>query len=948
LRSRKLLYSILVSQENTAKENKTMMKTTTTNNYRIPVDQLQNLEIDRNGRLAPRLHDLEPLRNTLLSVLYPGIKVASVNVPVEPLDDYEEAQVENALARLVWNGVHYKLVGASGSAKKGKFYFVDQKHSLAIAERFQHWPQAAIVYFGILVSPCKVMREEPEARVLVVLDKKLGTNDCRGWIRRSIFQHLQQKHDDEILSAHVERLRRERYGNASDENHDQADESVLFRDAQREIAGKRLPEERFYQFRMAFADTQAKGAFKIMEDDVADALEADFVLPESAVKPGLKIPPVMYSIFGPGRRFAGNVAVGIREVSRQLEFESSYTLVEHAPEDSIQLEILPQAMKQVAKLSEAVGGGHYEDLLEILGHHPDRSADGVEPDNEEFRIVEGLLLADASGEIVRHPYVNNQLNKLLARWAFKAATGGGFRLPAFALMDDGYLFLKDGDVLCGSDWIPEHKAIVPLASKHGLCVRYPIRMVDDLLPFENLSDNEISAQLKNDLCRGNCTLTDSETRELVQRQLRMEGTYVLHSETAKKNGGDFDFDWVCVIEEDRFPRFVKDRFSRGLGLQQGKNKANKARDPWFNLEHVAMKARGNHIGSITDLITSCRAVGQEELAGQLAKELQNALDSLKWQVQPDLKLVAEIRQQVRQAPWLRYKNERRCSDLPLHLEVEKTDRVGHLYNHVRKQIEDLLINKAPIEAFKALVVGEQVTREMLEDCRFINRVYAAMVGKIAGRREQLEEHLEKAKAEWETVRQNSDKELRRQKLFAMNQAYGACRGDEERGRYEMKAVLAFIRIWAQNKAENRMGWLQALNRIVCAGQRSSGSILFLAFPQELILKLAERTGGKPVRVHVPRLYDGLVRTDASGRAFLVDPLKGGGQKHTFLFKYRDGKILLDDNSLEQAQAETSTESCTETAIATGRAIPTAVADERMEFIPGTFSDEDASDAPWVM
>jgi len=52
-----------------------------------------------------------------------------VNVPAEPLDDYEESQVENALARLVWNGIHYKLVGASGSAKKGKFYFVDQEHS---------------------------------------------------------------------------------------------------------------------------------------------------------------------------------------------------------------------------------------------------------------------------------------------------------------------------------------------------------------------------------------------------------------------------------------------------------------------------------------------------------------------------------------------------------------------------------------------------------------------------------------------------------------------------------------------------------------------------------------------------------------------------------------------------------------------------------------------------
>src|SRR5246500_5840701 len=165
-------------------------KNTKTNRYRIPADQIQNLEIDRNGRIAPRLHDLEPLENTLLSVLYPGIKVASVNVPTEPLDDFEESRVENALARLVFKGVHYKLVGASGSAKKGKFYFVDEEHSRAIAERFQHWPQAAIVYFGILVSSCKVVIEESDRSVLVVEDHVLGTNDCRGWIRRSLFLKL--------------------------------------------------------------------------------------------------------------------------------------------------------------------------------------------------------------------------------------------------------------------------------------------------------------------------------------------------------------------------------------------------------------------------------------------------------------------------------------------------------------------------------------------------------------------------------------------------------------------------------------------------------------------------------------------------------------------------------------------------------------------------------------
>src|SRR5436305_6926176 len=219
-----------------------MTKNTKTKNYRIPADQIQNLEIDRNGRVAPRLHDLEPLKNTLLSVLYPGIKVASVNVPTEILDDYEESQVENRLAKLVWNGVHYKLVGASGSAKKGKFYFVGQEHSRAIAERFQYWPQAAIVYFGILVSPCKVMMEETEARVLVVPDRKLGTNDCRGWIRQSVFRRLQQKHDDEILSHQIERLRRERHAGAGDEDLDENQRSVLLADAKREIARKRLPE----------------------------------------------------------------------------------------------------------------------------------------------------------------------------------------------------------------------------------------------------------------------------------------------------------------------------------------------------------------------------------------------------------------------------------------------------------------------------------------------------------------------------------------------------------------------------------------------------------------------------------------------------------------------------------------------------------------------------------
>jgi hypothetical protein len=46
------------------------------------------------------------------------------------------------------------------------------------------------VYFGILVSNCRVAIKEQDLRVRVVTDGNLGTNDCRAWLRRSIFEKL--------------------------------------------------------------------------------------------------------------------------------------------------------------------------------------------------------------------------------------------------------------------------------------------------------------------------------------------------------------------------------------------------------------------------------------------------------------------------------------------------------------------------------------------------------------------------------------------------------------------------------------------------------------------------------------------------------------------------------------------------------------------------------------
>ena len=78
---------------------------------------------------------------------------------------------------------------------------------------------------------------------------------------------------------------------------------------------------------------------------------------------------------------------------------------------------------------------------------------------------------------------------------------------------------------------------------------------------------------------------------------------------------------------------------------------------------MANQAKGNKIGSITDLKTSCYAAGLRGEAYQLVDELQHALDSLKWGTEVNQQLIAEIRQKAPLAPWLQLKDKERVSDM---------------------------------------------------------------------------------------------------------------------------------------------------------------------------------------------------------------------------------------------------------------------------------------------
>jgi hypothetical protein len=828
-----------------------------------------SLTVTKEGKIERKMPNLSPqaqLNNTLLEALCPGIKVASVSVTPEPLDQVERAKVESTLSRFALDGTEYRLIGASGSAKNGKYYAVDARYERPLAARFSDWPQAAVTYFGILVSPCIVRMQIPNGRVTVVPDHELGTNDCRGWLRKSIFDKLG------------------------------------------------LPEDRFYQFRLAFAQTQAKGSFKIMADEVADALDTDVILPVSSVKPEYKGPSKLLAwLTGEARTFAGEMILGIREYSRPLAFESSYTVVQHAPEDSFELEIKPHALAQTAKLKDLLEYRDYTGLFELLGisetQRPlvdEMPAEDDEATSVERTVLEGVLKADPTGFLIQHPWVNNQLERILARWAFKVCTAGGFEMPAFALADDGYLLLHNGHVYSGSDWMPQDRSINALATNRGLVVRYPVRMKEDLLPYTKIPPTETRQLLSKELARQGCPDAEALAARVTSEQLALEGTFLLHSRTAAKNGGDYDFDFVCVVEGDRFPRFVEHRVQyKGNGSVE-KTKAKKARSPWWNLPQVAVGAMGNQIGTITDLMTQCLAAGRDDCHRELVEQLQLALDQLKHGVTPDQDKIRAIREQIKQTPaaqWLRAKRLRSLKDLPERVESPATDRIGGMYNLVRKELTDFFSNRMPVSQFRGLVQGYEFSQEMVDECRRVNRAWALTIQAGIEKKKVLIAGVQEAEAAFESGKDS--KELRSKLLHALCQARAALASYDQQWQEEIRSLIWFVRTWAARKDDNRMGWLQALHTIVCGtkNDQASGALPFYAFPNELLKAIVERTGGRPVQLAAPKVCEGMVEMDEEGRCFLVETVMGengqGYSKMTFLMAVTpDGKVVYDGGRVQ--------------------------------------------------
>jgi hypothetical protein len=262
------------------------------------------------------------------------------------------------------------------------------------------------------------------------------------------------------------------------------------------------------------------------------------------------------------------------------------------------------------------------------------------------------------------------------------------------------------------------------------------------------------------------------------------------------------------------------------------------------------------------------------------RELQNALDSLKHGTQVNRERIAEVRKQIKTAPWLKFKREEQVSKMPVTIEVEPTDKVGCLYNAVRKEVDDFFRTTLPISDFHGVISKGTFTQEMFDECREINRLYAAEVSRIMKRKSDAEKLYQEAEAEYEAQRTSRDRKVRDAARRRRNAAQLALQAEKDRTNEELKALMMLVRKWADEKEENRRGWCQAMHTVVCNG-KSKGSLLWNTFPQEAIDMIAEETGSRPVQVAAPDLLDGEIEFDQEGRVFLVEHVTGdNGQSET--------------------------------------------------------------------
>jgi hypothetical protein len=439
------------------------------------------------------------LDNTLLQAMFPDLQIALGQVPPPPprsspeqVEAHWQAVLED-LSRDLGDqagpqttlGTGMALDVATGARKEGRFLYTDGQVGRQVADTFEK----IMAYGGLLASPClRPPQFVRGVRVLVVKEGEMGTGDCAG----KMSTRLAQLFDRDGSQAGQFRL------------------------------GIRLDEDRV---------VVGKGTLKQM--DWADVDEQgrgyDLILPDSAFKGNMPE-------YG---EHTLDIYLGFVAWSQERRTKLSYQALQWFDPELVEQCIFPRADTQIPILLEAMKTSEgAREFLKIERQDRDaevRETEAGELEAEDVRepaVLEEVLAADVSGELIDHPYVQSGLRRRLRQAWHDLAVGGGVKVPAFMGLPDSFR----GAV----DWLPDGVVVCPdLPAGEVLATRYPIRTRQDVQIWRNVRS---SKELQNLGFEAPGEAEEGRILSFFLYARRHKGAVFMNHATAKRVGGDFDGD----------------------------------------------------------------------------------------------------------------------------------------------------------------------------------------------------------------------------------------------------------------------------------------------------------------------------------------------------------------------------------------------------------------------
>jgi hypothetical protein len=426
------------------------------------------------------------LDNSLLQVMFPDLEITLGQVPPPParaapeqLEAHWQSVLED-LSRDLGGQEGIALDVATGARKEGRFMFTDGQVGRMVADTFEK----IMAYGGLLASPCQQPPQLVEGvRILVVPEGEMGTGDCAG-----------------KMSAELAQL--------FDKDGSQAGQFRL---------GVRLGEGSI---------AVGKGTLKQM-----DWLDPDYdlILPDSCFKGNLPA-------YG---EHTLDVHLGFVAWSQERRTKLSYQALQWFDPDLIEQCIFPRADTQIPILLEAMktseGARQFLRIDREERQAEVRETEWGELEAEDARepaVLEEVLAADVSGELIDHPYVQSGLKRRLRQAWHDLAVGGGVKVPSFMGLPDSFRGVVD--------WLPEGIIVCPdLPAGEVLATRYPIRTKHDVQIWRNVTNWKELQKLGFEVG------TDAEEGRILSFFLyarRHKGVVFMSHATAKRVGGDFDGD----------------------------------------------------------------------------------------------------------------------------------------------------------------------------------------------------------------------------------------------------------------------------------------------------------------------------------------------------------------------------------------------------------------------